>query len=1032
MDANIKSMTQAQKTMLRYQYVMQNLGFVMNDYQYTADSWANSTRRLIQQFQDLGKTIGTILINTFKPFVRVLNNVLISVRHFATEVLNALGQIFGWQIEVTPGGLVQDFDDAADAVDDLSSGLDDSSKAAKEIKNTIMSFDELNVLNGLTDSGKNGSSSSTDDLTSSIDATRYSIKRVETVFEKYESQIKNLQQLGEFFAKSIKKVLGGIDWDKYNTKMKDFGKGLADFLNGFNDPEMFALAASTLGNGFNGIVASVNSFITTFDASKLAASISAFIQNGFYSIDWNQLQTAAGNAGSKLAELINGVVTPPNAKAIGKSIGKWFMTIVAFIEKFVDKTDWDQIGESFSAGVEGFTEEFDGQRAGNVISKLGANLGKLIHSAINKIPWNTIWTKLRPIINGAFSTAFELITNIGGPYFKRLGLWIGGKLGDVWDGITEKVAEKFSFGNLFFYKEGASEEEKYNETLPEYYNILTLDKIFKELGDKIYEFIGGKSKYSVKSRTEEGIEVAIGGAGKSFSGGMEKANKSVEKSFEISGRLVYDTITGKVSTETRKGITSWGGIVDKQFWLEANKSSTSVGKAYSTVPGAVGKALAPTDQKITAWGNTTKKSMNSAALNATTTAAATFGGLPATIASKLVGVGSSVASTISKSFSGSKTSFTNTATTVGNYFKPISSNILKNSTVSGSSISANLDMLVKEYQQRTPSRISKIGSVFSPLRSKLTQTMYVPGDKVSASLNQLLKEYEQRTPSRVSKIANVFAPLSEKIVSKSKVKGSDISAWADMTKNNFETRIGGKSGTGGIVGAITGSFSGVPWGIMQQVDKKWWFDDFQTNATSYINKNGIEIPNAIINQFNVRDRAYSTGEYVAQGFADGAASSRAKEHARNKALELANEYMNSMNDYFGVSSPAKLTMETGRYVGLGFLVGWESTFGQIMKSVSTFGHQFSSIEIAAPSLNTSGLASLSNAGINATATVGLDIESLHDAVVSGVEIALSGQQERPIVVNAELRTQNDEVLARAVTRGQRSIAYRTSPAALVY
>lgn len=1035
MDANIKSMTQAQKTMLRYQYVMQNLGFVMKDYQYTQDTWANSTRRLIQQIQDLGKTVGTILINTFKPFVRTLNNVLASVRTFATEVLNALGQIFGWQIEVSPGGLAQDFDDAADAVDDMSDGLDDASKTAKEIKNTIMSFDELNVLNGLTDSGKNGSSS-TDDLTSSIDATRYSIKRIDTVFKQYESDIKNLQQLGEFFANSIKKALGGIDWDKYNTKMKDFGKGLADFLNGLNDPEMFALAASTLGNGFNGIVASVNSFLTNFDASKLAASISAFIQNGFYSIDWNQLQTTAGNAGRRFGELINGVVTPTNARAIGQSIGKWFMTIVSFLENLVDTTDWDQIGESFGAGVEGFSEEFDGKRAGNVITKLGTNLGKLIQGAINKIPWNTIWAKLRPIISGAFSTAFKLITEVADPIFKKLGLWIGEKLGDVWGGIKEKL-----FGGFLDSDDEAA--KVINETVGQG----LLSPVEKSTGKTVNFFSKVLKKLDIGKAFEKAKikEKLLGGftdtndeaakliKEKMAPGIIDSAAEALGKVGDFFKKMFGGNDQNSVKSKTISGVNNVSKSAEETLGSSGrgiNKTAqTAFGQIPSTIASAMGNGL---PAKITNWGNTTKKNVESASNMSVTTAAATFGGMPATIASKLVGVGPSVASTISKSFSSNKTSFTNTATTVGNYFKPISSNILKNSTVSGSSISANLDRLVKEYQQRTPSRISQIGSVFSPLRSKLTQALYVPGDNVSASLNQLLKEYEQRTPSRVSKIANVFAPLSEKIVNKSKVKGSDISAWADMTKDNFATRIGGKTGNGGIVGAITGGFSGVPWGIMQQVDKKWWFDDFQTNATRYISRNGSAIPNAIINQFDVRGRAYDTGEYVAQGFANGTGSWWSLNKVKEKAVEMASKFMTSVNNFFGVNSPAKLTMETGRYVGLGFLVGWESTFGQIMKSVSTFGHQFSSIEIAAPSLNTSGLASLSNAGINATATVGLDIESLHDAVVSGVEIALSGQQERPIYVNAELRTQNDEVLARAVTRGQRSIAYRSNPNAPVY
>ena len=66
-DANIESMTQAEKTMLRYQYVMANSGHIMGDFERTQNTWANVVRTIGQQFQKLGRIIGEGFINQLKP-----------------------------------------------------------------------------------------------------------------------------------------------------------------------------------------------------------------------------------------------------------------------------------------------------------------------------------------------------------------------------------------------------------------------------------------------------------------------------------------------------------------------------------------------------------------------------------------------------------------------------------------------------------------------------------------------------------------------------------------------------------------------------------------------------------------------------------------------------------------------------------------------------------------------------------------------------------------------------------------------------
>ena len=116
LDADISSMTQAQKAMLRYQYVMQNTAAAQGDFARTADTWHNQITVLTQSFQQLASIIGGALINAFKPFVRTLNQVMVYVIAFAETVTNALGSIFGWQYEVSAGGVAEDW---ADGMEDF-------------------------------------------------------------------------------------------------------------------------------------------------------------------------------------------------------------------------------------------------------------------------------------------------------------------------------------------------------------------------------------------------------------------------------------------------------------------------------------------------------------------------------------------------------------------------------------------------------------------------------------------------------------------------------------------------------------------------------------------------------------------------------------------------------------------------------------------------------------------------------------------------------------------------------------------------
>lgn len=347
-EANMKTMSQAEKTLLRYQYVLANTGAAQGDFARTSGTWANQTRILSQQFQALASTIGGVLINALKPFVTALNKVMAKVREFAKTVADALGAIFGWTIEVSGGGVADDFSDLAGSTDDLADNtgtaagnLGDAADNAKKLRNYVLGFDELNILGDEDDSSKTGNSngSGIGDIGGGYGST--GIVATESILEKYKSEIENLYQLGEYIGQALTDAMNSIDWDSIYAGARDFGTGLADFLNGLISPELFGATGRTIAGALNtaiyaalafgetfdwtdfglSIATGINEFFSTFDFASLAKTINVWVK-GIYTT----FKTAVGNIKwSEIARSIGKFLTNLDVGTVGIIIG--YLTI---------------------------------------------------------------------------------------------------------------------------------------------------------------------------------------------------------------------------------------------------------------------------------------------------------------------------------------------------------------------------------------------------------------------------------------------------------------------------------------------------------------------------------------------------------------------------------------------------------------------------------------------------------------------------------------------------------------------------------
>jgi phage-related protein len=324
MDADIKSMTQAEKAMLRYQYVLANTTAAQGDFSRTADTWANQVRILKQNFQQLGGIIGGALINAFKPFLRTLNFVMQKVISFATTVTNALGAIFGWKFEVSGGGVVDDWSDAASSADDLADSTGKAADNTKKMKNNLHALDELNINNGY-DNGTGSGGSGSGAGGAGGGAGSGGLVKTDTIWKDFESNIKDLYQLGEYIRDALIGAMESIDWDSVYEKARNFGTGLAEFLNGLfagsNGITLFGEVGKTIASALNTVVYAALSFGKEFNFEQFGYNIADGINNFFATFDFAALAETLNTWANGILKVASESITNIDWKKVFEGVG---------------------------------------------------------------------------------------------------------------------------------------------------------------------------------------------------------------------------------------------------------------------------------------------------------------------------------------------------------------------------------------------------------------------------------------------------------------------------------------------------------------------------------------------------------------------------------------------------------------------------------------------------------------------------------------------------------------------------------------
>lgn len=478
LDANISSMTQAQKAMLRYQYVLAHTTNITGDFARTADTWHNQITMLKENFKALGAVVGGGLINAFKPFIKVLNAVLQKVISFAEMVTNALGSIFGWKYEASKGagisGLADDIGSASDGMDDLSNAAGNAGKntggiaknakkAKKEIQQATRAFDELKVISKQSKDNTSGSGSggSGGSGGGSGGGDTGKLVQTDTIFKKFKSDIKDLEGLGKAISGALINAMRGIKWDEVYAKASGFGSGLAKFLNGLFEGQkgttLFGETGRLIANSLNTVLHGLDSFGTTFNWKQFGNSIADGINKFFQNFDFALLAQTLNSWAQGAFDAVTTALSKISWKDVWKGVKEFLsnldvktvaiiigaLTIKKILGLHLAKTALGIIGTSISKAI-----------AGSIAAKLGveiganATIGEVLSTGLSKkiSGLGTIAGKIGKL---ALTVGAIVITAEAG---LSLGKAIGNKIADATQPEEmKKYRVDFKFSDLFTY-----------------------------------------------------------------------------------------------------------------------------------------------------------------------------------------------------------------------------------------------------------------------------------------------------------------------------------------------------------------------------------------------------------------------------------------------------------------------------------------------------------------------------------------------------------------------------------------------------
>nr|DAP26606.1 MAG TPA: minor tail protein [Bacteriophage sp.] len=392
-DKSVSSMTQAEKSQLRYYAMMTQVTQVQGDMARTLENPANMLRVLRAELEQAARAVGNIFI----PILTKVLPIAIAVASALQEIIAAIAALFDVTIQDPEWG--SSFGNAASGSGDIADNMGSAAGSAKELKRYLAGFDELNVLPDQNQGGSgSGAGVGGGDLGLGLRGYDFLKNAVTTQIDEWKKKLEPIVSFVKDNLKEILELIATIGIALLAWKLSN------NFLNGI-------MALKTLGkNGLSipltisaGVILTATGFTIEFSGIKDA------IEKKLNSFNFGEI-------------ILGGLTGTAGAGLLGKGIGQFIAK--AFGESAVAK--------AITAGGGTISTGLIGAAIGGIVAGIPMFVTGVYDAIMNGLNiLNGLLVPAGATMAGAGIGA--IIGSLGGPIGTGIGALIGLAVGALTD-----------------------------------------------------------------------------------------------------------------------------------------------------------------------------------------------------------------------------------------------------------------------------------------------------------------------------------------------------------------------------------------------------------------------------------------------------------------------------------------------------------------------------------------------------------------------------------------------------------------------
>lgn len=355
-----------------------------------SDEFNNSVSGMMNGAKKLGYSFAALV----SPLINALAPAIVYIINLLTKLANVIQQVFGALTGATTWNKAKDFTDS------WRDSIEDAGKAAKDLKKTVLGFDELNQLQENKDSS-GGGSGITD---------MFETMKIDPKWKEFADWLEDMWKMGDFtklgekLGKGLRSILESIPWDKIRATSHKLGESIATLINGFVEVERLGYdIGKTIAQSVNTVFEFINGFVHRLHWNSIGKFIADTFNGFFESIDWKLIKDTVVTGMKGIADSIQRFIDNFHWDNISKTIVNGLDVISSGIKTFFENIDWKDLGTKVGDQITKTLRETNWRQIGEALGDIVQSAIDFFASTISRIKLSDVRKAIQDLLEGFFS-----------------------------------------------------------------------------------------------------------------------------------------------------------------------------------------------------------------------------------------------------------------------------------------------------------------------------------------------------------------------------------------------------------------------------------------------------------------------------------------------------------------------------------------------------------------------------------------------------------------------------------------------------